>query len=372
MKGIARGGTRLTAVEIDLAGAVDGVPARFVPEEMRGQIIEAEHLSRYHWAAMLVSGKRVLDAGCGTAYGSAILAAGNAREVVGVDVAADVLAAVSARMPDGVELREADASNLPFDAGTFDVVVCFEVIEHVDDAVAVLDELARVLAEDGVLAISSPNRDVYMPGNPHHRYEFVPQEFEEALRRRFANVRLYRQADWIASAVLDDELHGFEGQKPLRELQLRKAVAAEPGDELYTIALAGNGALPEPPASAVLGTAAEIKAVAEAGERIERDRRELARRTAQADHDAAETHRELAALHNRLLALETELARARQQVSRHSADLEAAESKVHELEGLRDELEKAHQAIHEMQETKAWRLATSFWHLRDRLLGRRA
>jgi SAM-dependent methyltransferase len=362
-------------VEINLAGAVNGVAERFVPEEMHGQIIEAEHLSRYYWAATLGSGKRVLDAGCGTGYGSTILAAGNAREVVGVDVAADVLAAVSARMPDGVELREADVSNLPFDAGAFDVVVCFEVIEHVNDAVAVLDEFARVLAEDGVLAISSPNRDVYTPGNPHHRYEFVPQEFEEALRRQFANVRLYRQADWIASAVLDDDLHGFEGQEPLRELQLRKAVAAEPGDELYTIALAGNGALPEPPASAVLGSAAEIKAVAEAGERIERDRRELARRTAQADHDAAETHRELAALRNRLLAFETELARARQQVSRDSADLEAAESNVKELEEMqrrvRAELEDAHRAIHEMQDTKAWRLATSFWNLRDRLLLRR-
>jgi SAM-dependent methyltransferase len=361
-------------VEIDLAGAVDGVAERFVPEKMHGQIIEAEHLSRYHWAATLVSGKRVLDAGCGTAYGSAILAAANAREVVGVDLAGDVLAAVSPRMPEGVELREADVTNLPFDAGTFDVVVCFEVIEHVDDAAAVLDELVRVLAEDGVLAISSPNRDAYMPGNPHHRYEFTPEEFEETLRRRFANVRLYRQADWIASAVLDNKLHSFEGENPLRQLEVRKAVAAEAGAELYTLALAGNTVLPNPPASAVLGSAAEIKAVAEAGESLERDRRELTRRTALAEDAAVEAHREHAPLRNRLLALETELARARQQVSGHSADLEAAESTISGLEEskrrLRDELEEAHRAIHEMHETKAWQLATRFWHVRDRLFMR--
>jgi ubiquinone/menaquinone biosynthesis C-methylase UbiE len=358
-------------VETDLAGAVDGVAERFVPEQMHGQIIEAEHLSRYHWAAALVSGKRVLDAGCGTAYGSAILAAANAREVVGVDVAGDVLTAVSPRMPDGVELLEADVSNLPFDADTFDVVVCFEVIEHVEDPVAVLDELARVLADDGVLAISSPNRDAYMPGNPHHRYEFTPEEFEKTLGGRFANARLYRQADWIASAVLDDELHGFEGEKPLGGLQLRKAVAAEPGDELYTLALAGNGTLPKPAASAVLGSAAEIKAVVEEGESIERDRRQLTRRTALAEREASEVLRELASLRNRLLTIETELARARQKVSHDAADLEASESRVRELEGqVRAELERAHKTIHEMQGTRAWRLASSFWHLRDRLLRR--
>jgi O-antigen biosynthesis protein len=361
-------------VEIDLAGAVDGVAQRFVPEEMHGQIIEAEHLSRYHWAAALVSGKRVLDAGCGTAYGSAILAAANAREVVGVDVAGDVLRAVSPRMPEGVELREADVTNLPFDAGKFDVVVCFEVIEHVDDATAVLNELVRVLAEDGVLAISSPNRGVYTPGNPHHRYEFTPEEFEETLRRRFANVRLYRQADWIASAVFDDELHGFEGESPLRQLKVRKAVAAEAGDELYTLAVAANAVLPDPPVSAVLGSAAEIKAVAEASESLERDRQELTRRTALAEDAAADARRELDPLRNRLLALETELARARQQVSAHSTELKAAESKVNELEEtqrqLRAEVEEAHEAIHEMQETKAWRLATRFWHVRDRLFMR--
>jgi hypothetical protein len=226
-----------------------------------------------------------------------------------------------------------------------------------------------------VLTISSPNRDVYTPGNPHHRYEFVPDELEETLRKRFANVRLYRQADWITPAILNDELHGFEGEKPLRNVEVRKSVAAELGDELYTLALASNGALPEPAPSAMLGSAAEIRTVTETSQRLERDRRELTRRTALAEHEAVELHRELAALRNRLLALETELARARQAVSRKSTDLDAAEATVRELEETRREtraeLEEAHRAIHEMQATRAWRLATSFWRLRDRLLLRR-
>jgi SAM-dependent methyltransferase len=384
--------TRLDGVESELAGVVDGVAERFVPEEMHGQLIEAEHLSRYWWASSLVSGKRVLDAGCGTAYGSAILARAGAREVVGVDVAADVLAAVKPRMPRRVRLERADVSSLPFTDDRFDVVVCFEVIEHVEDAEATLDEFARVLAQDGVLAISSPNRDVYVPGNPHHRHEFVPDELEDTLSRRFASVRLYRQADWVTAAVLDDRLHAFEGDELLDGVVLRKAVAGKLGAELYTLALATNGELPEPPPSATLTSAADIKAVVETSERltdhyrkVEKERRELQRRTARTEREAGDARGEAAALGSRLLAVETELARARLTVSRQAGDLEAADARFREMEAAerrardevqtaerraRDELKEARRVIRAMQDTKVWRFGTTFWRLRDRLLRR--
>ena len=79
---------------VDLAGMQSGFPERFAPGDMRGELIEAEHLARYSWAAGLARGKRVLDAGCGTAYGSRMLAEGGAQEVVGIDIAAEVLEAV--------------------------------------------------------------------------------------------------------------------------------------------------------------------------------------------------------------------------------------------------------------------------------------
>src|SRR5919108_205893 len=185
----------LTRVETDLAGTVDGVAERLVPPGGPGQNLAAGHPAPYPRAPARADGRRVLDAGCGTAYGSAILANAGAKEVVGVDVAAEVLAAVAPQMPDRVHLQEADVIHLPFEDGSFDFVVCFEVIEHVEATDAVLDELGRVLRDDGVLAISSPNRDAYLPGNPHHVREFVPDELEAALAKRFAAVRLYRQAD---------------------------------------------------------------------------------------------------------------------------------------------------------------------------------
>ena len=68
---------------------------RFDPDLMGGSLLEAEHLARYRWAGALVEGKRVLDAGCGTGYGSELLASQGAAEVVGVDVDADAIEAAS-------------------------------------------------------------------------------------------------------------------------------------------------------------------------------------------------------------------------------------------------------------------------------------
>ena len=75
-----------------LAGLRDGVPERFVPAEMHGQLVEAEHLARYLWATRFAAGRRVLDAGCGMGYGSVLLAAAGAESVEGVDASEAVIA----------------------------------------------------------------------------------------------------------------------------------------------------------------------------------------------------------------------------------------------------------------------------------------
>src|SRR4051812_33768233 len=112
---------------------------------MHGRLIEAEHLARYRWAAGFVAGKRVLDAGCGTAYGSAILGDAGATEVVAVDIDGAAVEAARASAPGGVTLETGDIRRLPYADASFDVVVCFEVVEHVDNPETVFDELRRVL-----------------------------------------------------------------------------------------------------------------------------------------------------------------------------------------------------------------------------------
>lgn len=226
----------------------DGVPERFVPETMRGQLIEAEHLSRYAWAAPLAQGRYVLDAGCGLAYGSAMLAEAGARAVTGVDRAEAILEAARARVGDTVRLQTADLLDLPFADGEFELVACFEVIEHVEDPLAVLDELRRVLTPDGLLAISSPNRNRSQGNNPHHQHEFEPDELERELSSRWEQVRMLRQHDVVGSLVYDP------ADAPPESPALRAISTADLGEEeTYTIALCGTELPPSHPCVVLSG-----------------------------------------------------------------------------------------------------------------------
>ncbi|HST34295.1 MAG TPA: class I SAM-dependent methyltransferase [Solirubrobacteraceae bacterium] len=236
------------------------VPERFDPATMQGELLESEHLARYRWAARLAHGRRVLDAGCGTAYGSKLLAEAGALEVVGIDMAADVLDSVRAQMPANVVLEVGDVTSLGYADGRFDLVVCFEVIEHLEERGRALDEFRRVLSAGGVLVLSSPNRDVYPPGNPHHVHEYTPDELERELSPRFTHTRLERQHTWITSGVLDDAAFGRSDDEELDvDVRVRKLARDEPGAELYTVALAGQQDLPVTPGVLELATAVELR-----------------------------------------------------------------------------------------------------------------
>jgi SAM-dependent methyltransferase len=217
---------------------------RFDPPLMQGHMIEAEHFARYAWACQFAEDRKVLDAGCGTAYGTAMLAAAGAEEVLGVDLDEGVVEAARAGSPANARFEVADLRELPVGDDEIDLVVCFEAIEHVPDPEKVLDELQRVLAPEGLLLVSTPNRDVYTPGNPFHLRELTPNELEAELSKRFRSVALRRQHSWVASAIFDDEAFGAKGFDPVADVELRKHWEGEPGEETYTIGIAGDGELP--------------------------------------------------------------------------------------------------------------------------------
>jgi SAM-dependent methyltransferase len=139
----------------------------------------------------------VLDAGCGAGYGSAELAQ-TALSVVGVDRAAEAIdfARAAYQLPN-LRFERASCTALPHPAGAFDLVVSFEVIEHLENWREFLDEVRRVLAPTGQFMVSTPNRLYYAesrgPGgaNPFHVHEFGFEEFQDALHSVFAHVSLF-------------------------------------------------------------------------------------------------------------------------------------------------------------------------------------
>ncbi len=218
---------------------------RFVPDQQRGEVIEAEHLARYVWASQFASGRTVLDAGCGLGYGTAIMARAGALVANGLDVDAAAINRAQELFGDVATFGGGDLMNLPLSRDSFDLVVCFEALEHIADPERALDELDRVLQGEGILIASSPNRGVYPEGNPFHLKEYTSEELEETLRNRFKHVRIWRQNVYLASVITDDT--GFVAEDPEVEVaaSLRKLEPQAPGEEMITLAIASGAPLPE-------------------------------------------------------------------------------------------------------------------------------
>ncbi len=132
----------------------------------------------------------VLDVGFGLGYGLNILAI-KARQVCGVDVDPKVLAycndTVRGRNPRLDRLELYNGLNLPFQDEEFDVLTCVDVLEHVENYDAFLDEMLRVCRK-GVF-ISTPNRRLEYtnpdgtPKNHWHLREWSFEELDDILRR---------------------------------------------------------------------------------------------------------------------------------------------------------------------------------------------
>ncbi|HZY84739.1 MAG TPA: methyltransferase domain-containing protein [Gemmataceae bacterium] len=102
----------------------------------------------------------ILDVGCGEGFTLARLArAGIGRRLDGVDRSADALR-LGREMHPWATLRQGDASQLPCPDGAYDLVLCTEVLEHLDDPAAAVGELKRVTRE--YLALSVPNEPFFM------------------------------------------------------------------------------------------------------------------------------------------------------------------------------------------------------------------
>ena len=105
-----------------------------------------------------LAGRSVVDVGCG----AGLLCEPLARlggEVTGVDAAPENTAAAAAHAEAmGLDIRYFSGELATFDLGTFDLVTCLEVIEHVADKPAFLRALVQRMEKDGLLVLSTPNR----------------------------------------------------------------------------------------------------------------------------------------------------------------------------------------------------------------------
>jgi SAM-dependent methyltransferase len=167
--------------------------------------------------ADLRAGLRVLDIGCGWAYGTH-WARTLGCEVCGIDLAHDQLAWARSTLADGsgLGLSQANARALPFRSQSFDRVFSVETMEHVfrPDRPAVYAELARVLRRGGRLALSTPN-----PSSPVEAAKRIAVRWP-ALRRRLPSSCFPEAADDLSS------YHPYRYHHPLTPSELQSGLAA--------------------------------------------------------------------------------------------------------------------------------------------------
>ena len=238
-------------------GALPWTGERCVPESTPADVLY-EHVHRYVFARELARGVDIIDIGSGEGYGSALLA-GVARSVTGIDVDGATVAHATAKYgaPNLRFLRGSATELEGCEDRSFDVAVCFEMIEHVDDHARLLENVTRVLRPGGLLVISTPDREVYSAGghhNPYHVRELSVAEFRGLLDHHFLHHVLYTQRLGLGSYMAAVDTTSTD----CTSLQLdghREAGgwAVDTHDQPpYVLAVAGDGELPALPASSVL------------------------------------------------------------------------------------------------------------------------
>ena len=179
------------------------------PDQPYEAYLMAQHLVRYAAAKTVVQGKRVLDVACGSGYGCKLLADWGAKEVVGVDVSANAIASAE-RLFGGEKTRflVGDAEDISPVIGKtkkFDVIVCFETIEHLQNPEELLKALARHRAANGIVFVSCPNDAMFKTLDMQSSFHEKTYGFEDF--RALAEMHLGIADSWLLGSPVYGEMN---------------------------------------------------------------------------------------------------------------------------------------------------------------------
>lgn len=229
-----------------------------------------EHLHRYGIAMELVANKKVLDIACGEGYGSSLLAA-KALHVTGMDIDASAIESATAKYKkENLSFIISNAEKISAPDSTFDIVVSFETLEHLQHQEAMITEIKRVLRPDGILLISTPDKKNYTDNrnykNPYHLKELYRNEFEALLKSTFRHIRIYDQQMAYASYINTLDITGLDIYTG-NYTAIEKNKKSNP---LYLIAIASDKELPHLSNSLFSGNSIVEQALTEREEMVTR------------------------------------------------------------------------------------------------------
>lgn len=178
-------------------------------------VLRLIHVKAYEVVSAIAEGARVLDVGCNIGHGTSVLGT-TAREAIGIDVSEKALGEASARSG-GVRASFvlAEGKALPFPGGRFDLVVAFQLVEHLSSYGEFFGEIKRVVDSAGLLVFTTPNKTIRLdegmpPWNPMHNREFNASELGLLLGEYFPYVKLL----------------GLRGNEGIRSVELARLASA--------------------------------------------------------------------------------------------------------------------------------------------------
>lgn len=141
--------------------------------------------SRYYFASKYVKGKTVLDIASGTGWGSFYLAQSGAKEITAIDICQLAI--------DGAK-KNYNHKKINYICGSeknipnkkFDIIICFETIEHVNNPIQFLKIIKECAKNNTILIISTPNKMCHghlngKPWNPFHFQEYSYKEIKKII-----------------------------------------------------------------------------------------------------------------------------------------------------------------------------------------------
>lgn len=174
---------------------------RFLPEQAEWNIEQwvlfQKHLFAYKLAKHYIKkGYNILEIGCGDGYGANYLAE-NDINVIGIDVDKHSINYAQRKyQKNTLSFHLYDGENINYEPHSFDMVISFQVMEHVENINLFLENIKKMLKQNGLFLITTPNRTYRLcpgqpPDNPYHLREYDSTTLKEAITSIMPDTNIY-------------------------------------------------------------------------------------------------------------------------------------------------------------------------------------